>query len=306
MDEGTNGHNLNIHMYNLQEILAMFDLTYTISIEDLKRAKKKVLMTHPDKSGLHANYFLFYKKAFDIVLNFYEQQQKENRQVPQEPIKYEPTNAAKLNKAATNKVSSVVSEMEATAFQSMFNQLFEENMARKVDEGRNSWFKDEAATVSVDGTVTKQNMNDMFDRVKTSQAQNVLAQYRGVQELGGSGGTGLYDDIEESTDTYVCSDPFAKLKYDDLRKVHKDQTVLAVGENDFAKVKQYGSVDQYMTERGNQSVDPLDKARAEQVLKQKEEAYRQRMMQMEYQAGLQTMKYEEKNKSIIANFLRLT
>jgi len=30
------------------------------------------------------------------------------------------------------------------------------------------------------------------------------------------------------------------------------------------------------------------------------------MMQMEYQAGLQTMKYEEKNKSIIANFLRLT
>lgn len=306
MSEGTNGHNLNIHMYSLQEILALFDLTYTITIDDLKRAKKKVLMTHPDKSGLNANYFLFYKKAFDVVLNFYEQQQKENRQVPQEPIKYEPMNPAKLNKAATNKVSSVVSEMDATAFQSMFNKLFEDNMARKVDEGRNAWFKDENAVVSLDETVTKQNMNDMFDRVKTSQAQNVLAQYRGVQELGGSGGSGLYDDMDESTDMYVCSDPFAKLKYDDLRKVHKDQTVLAVGEKDFAKVKQYGSVDQFMAERGKQSVDPLDKAKAEQLLKQKEDAYRQRMMQMEYKAGLQTMKYEEKNKSIIANFLRLT
>ena len=42
-------HNLHIHMYTLQEILGLFDLTYTITIEDLKRAKKKVLMLHPDK-----------------------------------------------------------------------------------------------------------------------------------------------------------------------------------------------------------------------------------------------------------------
>ena len=63
-------HNLNIHMYKLSEILDLFQLSYNISIEDLKRAKKVVLMTHPDKSKLGPEYFLFYKKAFDIVLNF--------------------------------------------------------------------------------------------------------------------------------------------------------------------------------------------------------------------------------------------
>ena len=41
-------HNLNIHMYSLEELLGLFDLTYNITLNDLKRAKKIVLMTHPD------------------------------------------------------------------------------------------------------------------------------------------------------------------------------------------------------------------------------------------------------------------
>ena len=299
------GHNLNIQMYSLQEVLGLFDMTYEMNVDDLKRAKKKVLMTHPDKSGLSSEYFLFYKKAFDIVLGFYEQQQRETKEVPQEEQKYMPMNAAGLNKAAANKVSSVVSEMEAQEFQSKFNQLFEDNMSRKVDESRNAWFKSDDANVKVDGTVTKQNMNEMFEQVKTVQAKNVLAQYRGVQELGGSSGTRLYDDIEEPSDEYVSCDPFSKLKFDDIRKVHMNETVLSVGEQDFAKVKQYGSVDQFMSARGKESVEPLDKMKAEMMLKEREDAYRQRMMQMEHKSGLRTMEYEEKNKSILANFMRL-
>jgi hypothetical protein len=132
-----------------------------------------------------------------------------------------------------------------------------------------------------------------------------LAQYRGVQELGGSSGSRLYDDIEEPTDEYVTCDPFSKLKFDDLRKVHKDQTVFGVGEQDFAKVKQYGSVDQFMAERGKHSVEPLDKMKAEKILKDRDDLYKQKMMQMEHKAGLRTMEYEQKNKSILANFMHL-
>ena len=39
-------------MYSLDEVLGLFDLKYNITIDDLKRAKKKVLMLHPDKSKL--------------------------------------------------------------------------------------------------------------------------------------------------------------------------------------------------------------------------------------------------------------
>lgn len=298
-------HNLDIHMYSLEEILGMFDMTYKITNDDLKRAKKVVLMTHPDKSGLDSNYFLFYKKAFDIVLKFYEQQARESQVVPTEEQKYVPTNAGGLNKAAVKQVSSVVSEMEAKAFQSKFNQLFEENMSRKVDETRNSWFKEDGPSVKVDGTVNKQNMNEMFERVKTVQSQNILAQYRGVQELGGSSGSRLYDDIDEPSDEYVTCDPFSKLKYDDLRKVHKDQTVFGVGEQDFQKVKQFASVDQFMKERDGQNMPPLEKSKAEKLLLDKENEYRAHMMRMEHKAGLRTSEYEVKNKSILANFMHL-
>ena len=34
-------HNLDIHMYSLQDLLSLFELTYDIDVESLKRAKKK-------------------------------------------------------------------------------------------------------------------------------------------------------------------------------------------------------------------------------------------------------------------------
>ena len=64
------GHNLDIHMYSLEELLALFNLSFEITLDDLKKAKKQVLMTHPDKSKLSPDYFLFYKKAFDVIVKF--------------------------------------------------------------------------------------------------------------------------------------------------------------------------------------------------------------------------------------------
>ena len=55
-------HNVDIHMYYLKDLLGLFHTDYNISFEDLKRAKNQVLMTHPAKSKLPAEYFLFYKK----------------------------------------------------------------------------------------------------------------------------------------------------------------------------------------------------------------------------------------------------
>ena len=82
-----NEHNLNIHLYSLEDLLGLFNLTYDITYDDLKRAKKTVLMTHPDKSKLDSKYFLFYKKAFDIIIRFHDNQNKQRKQVnPQNTI----------------------------------------------------------------------------------------------------------------------------------------------------------------------------------------------------------------------------
>ena len=53
-------HNLDIHSYSVEELLGLFDLSYQFSEDEMKRAKKKVLMLHPDKSRMDAKYFLVY------------------------------------------------------------------------------------------------------------------------------------------------------------------------------------------------------------------------------------------------------
>jgi hypothetical protein len=296
-------HNLNIHMYKLTEILDLFQLSYNISIDDLKRAKKTVLMTHPDKSGLGAEYFLFYKKAFDVVVNFYNNQQKQNQVVPTEEPKYEPINANNINKSTKNKISSVIQEMSPNEFNSKFNKLFDDNMSSKPNSARNEWFTKDEPSYHVEGDVNKQNMGIMFEKMKEQQNTNVLSRYRGVENFNSGSGSKLYDD-EENEDYVVC-DPFSKLKFDDLRKVHKDQTVLAVSEKDYSKVPRYSSMDQYKQVRGQQTLTPLDKTEAERLLSTQEQEFKQRIMQKEYQSNLRTMEYEQKNKTVLSSFLQL-
>jgi len=62
---------LNIDNYNLPDILALFNLPTLFNEDDLKRAKLTVLKTHPDKSKLPKEYFLFFTKAYRIVHQIY-------------------------------------------------------------------------------------------------------------------------------------------------------------------------------------------------------------------------------------------
>ena len=115
-------YNLDIHMYSLQELLGLFDLSYSITLEDMKRAKKKVLMTHPDKSKLAPEYFLFYKKAFDIVVKFYENQNKQNQELSTEKRVYD-AGQMSSNKEAQRTVSKNIQSMDKQKFNTTFNEL---------------------------------------------------------------------------------------------------------------------------------------------------------------------------------------
>jgi len=288
-------------MYSLEEVLGLFDLKYQLTIDDLKRAKKKVLMLHPDKSKLSSEYFLFYKKAFDIILQFYENQNKQNKAV--ENIDYKPLNG-ELNKTNTKNVTSAIKEMNPEKFQNKFNQLFEENMAKKPNSSKNEWFAKDEPIYNIDQNVNASNMRDVLENMK--QNNGAIINYRGVENLYSSGsGTNVYDDDDIIDNSYVTSDPFSKLKYDDLRKVHKDQTVFAVSERDFEKVQTYSSVDHFVRERSRHSLDPMEKQKAEQVLATKERQMQEEMMKRQYQSNLRTMQYEEKNKAVLSSFMML-
>lgn len=300
-------HNLDIKMYSFRELLELFDLNDRIEEADLKRAKNKTLMTHPDKSGLPAEYFHFYTAAFRMVVEYYNTNRKTMAEVPRNNPIYDPVASGKEDTVA-GPLKSAIKKIKPEDFNKKFNRLFDDNMSKKPDATRNAWFQSEEAvfdpaSIAPEG-VTKQNMAQVLDKYKEKTA--ALVQYAGIRELGsGSNGSNLYDNDEDDEGGYLTSDPFSKLKYDDLRKVHKDQTVLAISERDLTNIPRYESADHLTRVRSAQSIVPLEQREAEKMIAEREESYRKKMMERQHQSRLDSLGYEEKSKAVVASFLKI-
>lgn len=294
----SNGHNLNIKMYSFKEILDIFELSYDFDMNELKRAKMTVLKTHPDKSRLPPSYFLFYKKAFDIVVDYYNEKHKVSVEVPHQEIKYDNDTP---DKSTCIQVEKTMKELGTQKFQEKFNELFETNMAKKPDNSVNDWFKNQDPLFQFDEIKSTGGLGMAIDTIKSKT--NALSNYRGVVEhTNHSMGNKLYEDDSHE---YVHCDPFSKLKYDDLRKVHKDQTVFAVSERDFEKMQTYSSIDHLQRERGAH-LKPIEKTKADLMVAEKEDAIRKTMMAKKHADDLKSMEYAEKNRSVMSSFFQLT
>ena len=296
-------HNLDIQSYTFYELLDLFHLDVNdITLDHLKRAKKKVLMMHPDKSNLPKEYFLFYKKAFDIIVRMFENVQKVSQ--PVEDSNYFPSENGSSDVTA-KQFQKTLGNISPPTFQQHFNELFDKHMKKPVQNPqKNDWFTKTDAQYS-DQTG---EMGSVLEKIK--EQQQSLTKYNGVVAMSGGGGSSFYDDDEDDEDdnnggAYKCSDPFSKLKYDDLRKVHKDQTVFSVRESDFSKVPTYKSVDDYEQARDVRSIKPMEKTKAQQMLQEQESILQGKIMQKQYQSELVTMRNIDANKQVMSNFLRL-
>jgi len=302
-------HNLDIYSYSLEELFQLLNLPPNPVKEDMNRAKKKVLMFHPDKSRLSPEYFLFYKKAYEIALKYYQERNKQNREITEENTTYTSnmdSGNSDLNKTLKKNIEQL-SQGDAKKqgkFNDKFNQIFERNMVEK-RENLNGWFAEETPVYQDIPTQSKSTAalsSEAFDRIKDKNQAMIV--HQGVRDFSYSAGGKFFDTQEEDENEYISSDPFGKLKFDDLRKVHKDQTVFAVKESDFNNVAKYSSVDQYQKAREGPVV-PLDKKQAEIYLENREKQMNAQHQQRMHQATLKTMKYEETNKKIQGAFLRL-
>jgi cation transport regulator ChaB len=298
-------HVLDISQYSFKEVLNLFELDYNISEDDLKRAKKKVLMTHPDKSRLPPEYFLFYKKAFDIVIDYYKNLNKQNQKIPEKTV-YQTNHG--LDEHISIQLKNAIQKMDQDEFHTKFNAAFEKSLDRRIDPTRNEWFSKDDPVYSVNETVTKSNMNAAIERVKETQQNNAMIRYNGVTHLYSNQGTvsNFYEEIDNDTSNeYLTSDIFSKLKFDDIRKVHKDQTVFSVSERDYANVPQYGSVEQFSQSRNKMDLTPLERSRAEQILMDQKRIENEKMQEKMHKMNTISNEYKKKTNDALSSFLLL-
>jgi hypothetical protein len=308
-------HNLDIRQYGLDEIYALFGVRReTLSIEDLKKAKQRVLMTHPDKSGMPSDYFIFYKKALEVLATDYAEmhrvEQSNTRMTELQHNNYEYSHGGGEEEERMRAVAGKTASGDK--FQRDFNRIFEEQMQQKIDESRNDWFRDDRAaydTSKVSKSNTSQGLAQSIEEIK--RQQRAVARYTGgVREMTHHIGTRLYDDQntnegDGSEEQYISGDPFAKLKFEDLRRVHKDETVFQVSESDYNNHTTYKNVEEYGRARSSQQFDQISKAQAESILQQRENERAQRIQQFQRQAYEQGLANEKKQEAVKAMFLRL-
>lgn len=298
-------HNLDIRQYALDEIYALFEVKReTVSIEDLKKAKHRVLMTHPDKSGMPPDYFIFYKKALEVLATDYAElhrvEQSNNRMRELQQNNYEYTHGGGEDEARLRAVAEKTTAGDK--FARDFNLIFEEQMQQKVDDSRNDWFRDDRAAYDT-SKIGKNNISQGIDEVK--RQQRALAHYTGgVREMTHHMGTQLYED--QGTDQHISTDLFAKLRFEDLRRVHKDETVFQVSESDYLNQPTYKNVEEYGRVRSSQQFDQITKEQSERILQQKERERVARIQQFQRQAYEQGLENERKQEAVKAMFLRLS
>lgn len=290
-------HNLDVEKYSLDEILQLFDLDKErITENELRKAKKKVLMIHPDKSKLDSSYFLFYKKAFDIILSMY--QNTLTMTAPVENVEYVAENIKDTNYQKS--FSKAITSMEKNDFHYKFNELFDKHMSKKVDNSKNDWFTNEESYFSLpNGKISQTQMNQEINNIKSIQNERRIVNFREVTPTLFNKGSSLYE--EDDNENYIASNIFSKLKYDDLRKVHKDETVFSVKESDINNIKIYRNTEEL--QRSRTVIEPLEKNASQKMIEEQEKYLQERIKQKEYQSQLQRLENEKKNNKIMSSFL---
>ena len=259
---------MNIDNYELDDLLNLFNLEFDFGEEELKQAKKVVLMTHPDKSNLSKDYFLFFSSAYKVILSIYEFRNKSKKSEKD-------TYAKLIDEKDEAKEELLKGLKNKKNFNKVFNELFEKNKIKleDVDNGYGDWLKSEEDLDT--RKTTMNNMNENFERKKRELKAIVLQ--TGIEDMGVGGNSG-HVELTREKPAYYTSSIFSNLGYEDLKKAHVE-SVVPVTNEDYLSRKQFKNVQELQQFNASQNIKPLSEKESQdyfnnQNLKQNKEDVR--------------------------------
>ena len=229
---------LNIDNYNLEDMLNLFGLNINYNVGDLKNAKKMALKTHPDKSGLKTEVFIFFSKAYNMLSKIYKLKNKTEKKV--ENIDYDEND---MEDDIGNKelLDMKLKTLKKKNFNKWFNDLFEKSNGKSKTNGYGDWLKSEEGVSNI--KISNKTEFDALFKKKKREGRELIVKADIQDMIYNSGGTML-----DTTETVYSSDIFSKLRYDDVRKAHME-TVVPVTQQDFKEKKRFDNVEQYIRHR---------------------------------------------------------
>jgi hypothetical protein len=244
---------LDIRNYELRDILNLFKLPSVFTEAHMREAKLTVMRTHPDKSGLDKQYFLFFSKAYKILHEVYQVRAGLSRQ---KDAKYD--DVKEDIDARRNANSDKLKRMNADEFNRWFNQTFEQNKLydEEQDSGYGDWLNDNDADADNDdanedlgeGASWAQRMEQLERRKQRlrEQALVVRSEVRSIDSYN-SAGYGLSRECpeEHSSNSFGSG---SSLAYEDLKKAHTE-SVIPVTHEDYEAVRKYKNMNELQMSR---------------------------------------------------------
>ena len=288
---------LDITNYDYEDILKLFELSKNFDVEDLKNAKKKVLASHPDKSGLDKSYFLFFSSAYKILFSIYNFREKHSSLTNFN--NYNDNYSAEKDEINEELIHKLINSKSKKEFNSWFNTQFESFKISNDYEktGYGDWLNetnDEQETRCKDLS----SMNKIIEEKKKTLRNSMLVKKQEISEFNNT----HYCDLTNSKPEDYSSGLFSKFQYEDLKKAHNESLIPVTNEDYISK---YSSLEDIRLKRAGQSLTPLQEQEAKTYLNKSREYENALSSMRAYNLLKQDEVSRQKNERFWSNLKRL-
>ena len=288
---------LDIYNYDLNDIINLFGISKRITDEDLKMAKNKMLKTHPDKSGLDPIFFTFYNKAYKILYQVWEFNQKGNTKKSEYSYDdYDTHKQEILNKwIKDNKFENTKS------FNEWFNKEFDNAHIYndKERKGYEDWLRN--APIENEKVNDMRGMNMYIDKKKKELRELSLVEKREVEEIWNTNNISASDLSPDAPQCYD-SDLFSQLSYQDLQKAHTE-SIIPITIEDYENKQKFNNVNEFISFRNNQDIQPFQEG--EKYLDNKKKKEEELSVRLAFNLAKQSEIAKQKNNDFWRNIQML-
>ena len=286
---------LDINNYELNDILELFKIPSDFKESHLKTCKRIVLMTHPDKSGLDKEYFLFFSKAYKILYEIYTFKNRSESEVTEYDSIEKP-------EVSNNNNKSVLKFSKDKNFNKVFNELFEKNFQNNShnDKGYSDFLKSEVDSNIKELSEGKINQVERGNRLEQIREKSrALIVHEDVKE---SSEFSNYTNLGMNAPNSYSSELFSNLPYEDVKKAHTE-TLIPVTNADARK--HFNTIDQYKQHRASNTFKPASLQQSKRFLAEKEQRESSASTNRAYLLAKQAEEARKMQKAFDSHFLRI-
>jgi hypothetical protein len=253
-------------MAQLKELLDLFEIK-ELNERELKIAKKKVLMLHPDKNKVDTKeYYITFKNAYEKLVQIYGYIHHE---LDENNFKSEDIDDTFKNFIETKGFTPTKNHK---MYLKHFNEMFD-NIHIKEDDGYEEWLK---------------SNKDMYDKDDLEKSRKTLM----------STSTGIIKIEQIVTSNEINS------SYSDLKDAHMN-TIIGLDQEKLYREKQkFSSVEEYRRHRTNIG-EMLSEKDSIQQIKDKEILEKNKAIDMSYQLLKQEEEMKKRTKNYVSKFLMI-